>query len=94
MVAGGDDDVCVFVVVAQQQPNVHLSRDIMIFITDPAFDRTVSASVNDIRVKSTPSTSKILSFTLNLPYADEFFSTSLINIPCKGEKIRSDKNQL
>lgn len=84
MVAGGDG-VCAFGVVDQQQPNVHLSRDIMIFITDPAFDRTVSASVKDIRVKSTPSTSKILSFTLNLPYADEFFSTSLINIPCKRE---------
>lgn len=62
--------------------NAHLSRDIMILMMDPAFDKTVSASTNEIFEKSTPSTSKILSFTLSLPYAVECFSTSLINIPC------------
>lgn len=63
----------------------HFSRETIIFMTDPAFDSTVSASTNEILVKSTPSTSKILSLTLSLPYADDWFSTSLINMPCVNE---------
>lgn len=70
--------------------NVYLSRETMILMTEPAFDNTVSASTNEIFVKSTPSTSKILSLIMSFPYADDCFSTSLINIPCVPEKKRKN----
>lgn len=73
----------VFGISAKERHCVNFQiRDSIMFSMGPEFDSTVVASFNEMLVKSTPSTSRILSIFFNRRLAADALLTSSTKIPC------------